>query len=153
MRQESSKIQREWKPEAPLYGRLVIWVSEKRFATSLFNLRKHGCLMASVTFVNFIDSLLAQDELHQAELRPFSVKWSGLSGRKLNLERTSDDATRHITAMPPRSILPPKLKAFDSWKSEYLYNHHNHSSAPWISCPPPEDSNPPPPIHPRGSLP
>ena len=89
-------------------------------------------------------SFLALDELHQAELRSFSVKWSGLSGRKPNLERASSDATRHIAPMPPRSILPPKLKAFDSWKSDYISNHHTHSSAPWISCPPPEDSTPPP---------
>ena len=128
----------------PLFGKLVIWVSEKSFATSLLNLRKHSCLTASFAFVNFIDSFLAQDKLHQAELRSFSVKWSGLSGRKLNLDRTSDDATHHIMALPPRSTLPPNLKVFDSWKSEYLSNHHTYTSAPWISCEPPEDSKPPP---------
>ena len=111
---------------APIFGRLVIWVSEKPFASSLFNLHKHSCLTASVAFINFIESFLALDELHQAELRSFSVKWSGLLGRKSNLERASADATRYITASPPRSILPPKLKMFDSWKSEYLSNHHTH---------------------------
>ena len=129
---------------APIFGRLVIWVSEKPFAPSLFNLCKHSCLTASVAFINFIESFLALDELHQAELRSFSVKWSGLSGRKSNLERASVDATRYITASPPCSILPLKLKMFDSWKSEYLSNHHTHSSALWISCLPLEDSTPPP---------
>src|SRR5260221_9643020 len=127
-----------------MFGKLVIWVSDKSFASALFNLCKHGCLMASVAFINFIDSFLALDELHQAELRSFSVKWSGLSGRKPNLERASSDATRCIAALPPRSSLPKKLRAFDSWKSDYISNHHTHSSAPWISCPPPEDSTPPP---------
>src|SRR5260221_11641318 len=91
-----------------MFGKLVIWVSDKSFASALFNLCKHGCLMASVTFINFINSFLALDEFHQAELRSFSVKWSGLSGRKPNLEHASSDATRCIAAMPPRSSLPKK---------------------------------------------
>jgi len=123
---------------APLFG-----VSDKSFASSMFNSRKHSCLTASVAFINFINSFLALDELHQAELRSFSVKWSGLSGRKQNLERASSDATRRIAAMPPRSILPPKLKPFDSWRSDYISNHHTHSSAPWISCPPRKTPRPP----------
>ena len=55
--------------------------------------------------------------------------------------------------MAPQVTLPPKLKVFDSWKSEYLFNHHTHSSAPWISCPPLEDSNPPPPHSSKGPSP
>jgi len=49
---------------APLSGRLVIWVSNKSFASSMFNSCKHSCLTVSVAFINFINSFLALDELH-----------------------------------------------------------------------------------------